>query len=239
MSRKTIRRDAQPGPENDPSWGLCDQPEPPLAGREGLRLDEADRPAALGEAARYAQGGLAVRLQLRRAQLMRENCKALITAWLKQQQIPHYTEDTISLPGTRLRRTKGKRPFGLRYTLTAASVPWIAVSDEMVFIRERCRGGNSPAVRIEGARQRRCSRNSPTLLTCNGGSSSFFALGLPCGWRIRVQGIALRRNSRCAASSESLAWCRSKSAKQVEPSIKSRLVHHALGCRGDAVRIWL
>src|SRR5665213_3428346 len=72
----------------------------------------------------------------------------------------------------------------------------------------------------------------PHVLTCNGGSSSFFALGLPCGWRIRVQGIALRRNSRCAASSESLAWCRSKSAKQVEPSIKSRLVHHALACSG-------
>src|ERR1700686_2986453 len=41
-----------------------------MAGREGLRLAEADRPDPPGEVARSAQGGLAVHLQLRRAQLV-------------------------------------------------------------------------------------------------------------------------------------------------------------------------
>jgi hypothetical protein len=45
---------------------LRHQPEPPMADREGLRMAQADRPAAPGEAARTAQGRLAVRLQLRR-----------------------------------------------------------------------------------------------------------------------------------------------------------------------------
>jgi transposase len=44
--------------------------DPPLAGREGLCMAQADRPHPPGEAARTAQGRLAVRLQLRRAQPM-------------------------------------------------------------------------------------------------------------------------------------------------------------------------
>src|SRR6201993_5441771 len=60
----------EPRPENHPAPRLCHQPEPSLAGREGLRMAEADRPNPPGEAARTAQGGLAVRLQLRRAQLV-------------------------------------------------------------------------------------------------------------------------------------------------------------------------
>lgn len=40
----------------------------PLAGREDLRMTEADRPYSPGETARTAQGGLVVRLQLRHAQ---------------------------------------------------------------------------------------------------------------------------------------------------------------------------
>jgi transposase len=59
-----------PRPQNHPPCRLRHQPEPPLAGRKGLRLAETNWPAAPGEAARSAQGGLAVRLQLRRAQLM-------------------------------------------------------------------------------------------------------------------------------------------------------------------------
>ena len=31
-----------PQPDFDPAWVLCDQPEPPLAGREGARMAEAD-----------------------------------------------------------------------------------------------------------------------------------------------------------------------------------------------------
>lgn len=41
-----------------------------MACREELWMAEADRPHSPGEAARTAQGGLAVRLQLRRAQLV-------------------------------------------------------------------------------------------------------------------------------------------------------------------------
>ncbi len=39
-----------------------------MAGRKGLRMARADRPDAPGEAARTAQGRLAIRLQLRRPQ---------------------------------------------------------------------------------------------------------------------------------------------------------------------------
>ena len=39
-----------------------------MAGREGLRLAEANRPTPTGQAARAGKSGLALRLQLRRAQ---------------------------------------------------------------------------------------------------------------------------------------------------------------------------
>jgi hypothetical protein len=57
-------------------YRLRHQPEPSLAGREGLRLAQADRPDTPGKAARTAQGELAVRLQLRRAELI-QTTKAL------------------------------------------------------------------------------------------------------------------------------------------------------------------
>src|SRR6266851_5442539 len=47
---------------------LCHQPEPQMAGRERLRMAEADRPAASGQVTWTGEGGLAVRLQLRRPQ---------------------------------------------------------------------------------------------------------------------------------------------------------------------------
>ena len=58
----------QPGSENHTPARLCRQPEPSLADRKELRVAEADRAAASGETARTGKGGLAVRLQLRRAQ---------------------------------------------------------------------------------------------------------------------------------------------------------------------------
>jgi hypothetical protein len=39
-----------------------------MAGREGIRLAETDRPAAASKVARFGESGLAVRLQLRGAQ---------------------------------------------------------------------------------------------------------------------------------------------------------------------------
>lgn len=44
------------------------QPESPLAGGEGIRVAQVNRPAAPGQATRTGKGGLAFRLQLRRAQ---------------------------------------------------------------------------------------------------------------------------------------------------------------------------
>jgi transposase len=64
--REQQRTPLEHRPENDTPPGLCPQPEPALAGREGLRLAQADRPTAPGQAARTGKGGLAVRLQLRR-----------------------------------------------------------------------------------------------------------------------------------------------------------------------------
>jgi hypothetical protein len=40
-----------------------------MAGREGFRIAEANRPAAPGQVARPGESGLAIRLQLRGAQL--------------------------------------------------------------------------------------------------------------------------------------------------------------------------
>src|SRR6201984_2366656 len=57
----------QPGPQNHAAARLCDQSEPPLADRKGLRMAEADRTAAPGQAARIGESRLAVRLQLCRA----------------------------------------------------------------------------------------------------------------------------------------------------------------------------
>src|ERR1019366_3381231 len=58
----------QPGPQNNATAWLCCQPEPAMAGRERLRVAEANRPVAPGQAARVGESGLAVRLQLRGAQ---------------------------------------------------------------------------------------------------------------------------------------------------------------------------
>ena len=58
----------QPGPQNHAPARLCHQPEPPMADRKGIRMAEANRPAAPGQVARAGESGLAVRLQLRGAQ---------------------------------------------------------------------------------------------------------------------------------------------------------------------------
>src|ERR1700678_4431501 len=58
----------QPGPQNHAPARLCHQPEPPMADRKGLRVAEANRPAATGQVTRPGESGLAVRLQLRGAQ---------------------------------------------------------------------------------------------------------------------------------------------------------------------------
>jgi transposase len=57
----------QSGPEDNAAARLCHQPEPALAGREGIWLAETDWSAASGKVARAGESGLAVRLQLRRA----------------------------------------------------------------------------------------------------------------------------------------------------------------------------
>ena len=61
-------RTQQPGPQNHAPARLCHQPEPPMADRKGIRMAEANRPAAPGQVARSGESGLAVRLQLRGAQ---------------------------------------------------------------------------------------------------------------------------------------------------------------------------
>jgi transposase len=58
----------QPRRHNHTTARLCCQPEPAMDGREGIRMAEANRPAAPGQAARLGESGLAVRLQLRGAQ---------------------------------------------------------------------------------------------------------------------------------------------------------------------------
>ena len=57
----------QPGPQNDAAAWLCDQSEPPLADRKGLWVVEANWSASASQVARTGEGGLAVRVQLRRA----------------------------------------------------------------------------------------------------------------------------------------------------------------------------
>ena len=52
----------QPGPQNPTTARLCRQSEPAMAGRKGLRMAEANRPAAPGQVARSGKSGLAVRL---------------------------------------------------------------------------------------------------------------------------------------------------------------------------------
>jgi hypothetical protein len=42
----------QPGPQNHVPARLCRQPEPPMADRKGIRMAEANRPAAPGQVAR-------------------------------------------------------------------------------------------------------------------------------------------------------------------------------------------
>ncbi len=58
----------QPGPQNHAAARLCHQSEPPMADRKGLRMAEADRAVAPGQAARTGESRLAVRFQLRRPQ---------------------------------------------------------------------------------------------------------------------------------------------------------------------------
>ena len=65
-NQKRNRTDLEHGWQDDPSPRLLDQPELPLAGGEALRLAEADGRTWPGEAARTAQGGLGLRLRLRR-----------------------------------------------------------------------------------------------------------------------------------------------------------------------------
>ncbi len=62
------RTPLQHGPENDQARRLRDQPELPVADREELRLAQANGSGAPGQGARAAQGGLGLRLHLRRAQ---------------------------------------------------------------------------------------------------------------------------------------------------------------------------
>jgi hypothetical protein len=61
-------RSKQSGAQNNAPGRLCHQPEPPMAGRKGLRVAEANRPATPSQVARSGESGLAVRLQLRSAQ---------------------------------------------------------------------------------------------------------------------------------------------------------------------------
>jgi hypothetical protein len=58
----------QSGPQNHAPARLFRQSGPAMAGRKGLWMAEANRPAAPGQAARSGESGLAVRLQLRGAQ---------------------------------------------------------------------------------------------------------------------------------------------------------------------------
>jgi hypothetical protein len=58
----------QPGPQDHAPARLRHHPEPALAGGERLRMAEARRSATPGQVARLGESGLAVRLQLRRAQ---------------------------------------------------------------------------------------------------------------------------------------------------------------------------
>ena len=62
-----LKEKQQSGPEDNTAARLCHQPEPALAGREGIWLAETDWSAASGKVARAGESGLAVRLQLRRA----------------------------------------------------------------------------------------------------------------------------------------------------------------------------
>jgi len=58
----------QPRPKKRQAARLGHQPKPAMAGREGLRVAEADRPAAASQAARPGECVLAVCLKLCRAQ---------------------------------------------------------------------------------------------------------------------------------------------------------------------------
>jgi hypothetical protein len=58
----------QSGSENDTTARLCHQPESSPAVRNELRMAQSTPAAASGEAARTEEGGLAIRLQLCRAQ---------------------------------------------------------------------------------------------------------------------------------------------------------------------------
>ena len=58
----------QPRPPHHQAPRLCHQPEPPMAGRKGLCMAEANRSSAPGQVTRVGECGLAVRLQLRGTQ---------------------------------------------------------------------------------------------------------------------------------------------------------------------------
>jgi hypothetical protein len=62
------RAPLEPRPQNHAASRLRHQTEPPMAGRKGIWMAQAERSSPPGEAARTAQGRLAVRLQLRRPQ---------------------------------------------------------------------------------------------------------------------------------------------------------------------------
>jgi hypothetical protein len=64
----TNRTPFQPRPQNHAASRLRHQHEPPMAGRKGIWMAQADRSDPPGEAARTAQGRLAVRPQLRSPQ---------------------------------------------------------------------------------------------------------------------------------------------------------------------------
>jgi transposase len=66
---KNDKNRQQPGPENHAPAGLCPQSQPSLVNRKELRLAQADRTTAPDQTARTEQSRLAVRLQLRCAQL--------------------------------------------------------------------------------------------------------------------------------------------------------------------------
>jgi len=75
-TRDFVGSDAARGPPaarrdrrtNQPASGLCDQLKQALVGREAVRMVEADRPAEEGKTAWAREGGLVVRVQLRRLQ---------------------------------------------------------------------------------------------------------------------------------------------------------------------------
>src|SRR6202011_386965 len=58
----------EPRPQNHAASRLRPQPEPPMAGRTGIWVAQADQSDPRCEAAGTAQGRVAVRLQLRRPQ---------------------------------------------------------------------------------------------------------------------------------------------------------------------------